>query len=40
MNIINDYTFNLHGSFLNNDNSFMKVTLKSKLIGAAKYHVF
>ena len=33
MNIINDNTFNLHNSLLNNDNRLMKVTLKSKLIG-------
>ena len=35
MNIINDNTFNLHNSLLNNDNKYMKVTLKSKLIGVA-----
>ena len=29
MNIINDNTFNLHISHLNNDNRYMKVTLKS-----------
>ena len=33
MNIFNDDTFNLHNSLLNNDNRFMKVTLKSKLKG-------
>ena len=33
MNIINDITFNLHNNLLNNDNRYMKVTLKSKLIG-------
>ena len=33
MNIINDKTFNQHYSVLNNDNWYMKVTLKSKLIG-------
>ena len=31
---MNDNTFNLHNSLLNND-SKMKVTLKSKLIGVA-----
>ena len=36
MNIINDNTFNLHNSLLNNDNRYMKVTLKSKLIGSCK----
>ena len=36
MNIINDNTFNLHKSLLNNDNRYMKVTLKSKLIGVAR----
>ena len=36
MNIINDNTFNLHNSPLNNDNKYMKVTLKSKLIRIAK----
>ena len=36
MNIINDNTFNLHNSLLNNDNKYMKVTLKPKLIGDAK----
>ena len=35
-NIINDNTFNLHDSLLNNDNRHMKVTLKSKLIGVAR----
>ena len=35
MNIINDNTFNLHFSLLNNDNRDMKVSLKSKLIGIA-----
>ena len=33
INIINDNTFNLHNSLLNNDNRYIKVTLKSKLIG-------
>ena len=37
MNIINDITFNLHNKLLINDNRYMKVTLKSKLIGVAKY---
>ena len=36
MNIINDNNFNLHNSFLNNDNRCMNVTLKSKLIGVAQ----
>ena len=35
MSIINDNTFNLHNSYLNNDNTYMKVTLKSKVIGVA-----
>ena len=33
MNIINDNTFNLHNSLLNNENSQMKISLKSELIG-------
>ena len=36
MNIINDNTFNLHNNLSNNDNRYMKVTLKSKLIGVAR----
>ena len=36
MNIIKDNTFNLHNSLLNNDNRYMKVTLKSKVLGFAK----
>ena len=36
MNIINDNTFNLHNSILNNGNRYMKVTLKSQLIGVAR----
>ena len=36
MNIINDNTFNLHNSLLNNDNMYGKVTLKSKLIEVAR----
>ena len=36
MNIINDRTYNLYHSFLNNDNWYMKVTLKSKLIEVAR----
>ena len=32
MNIINDDTFNMHNNLLNNDNRYMKVTLKSKQI--------
>ena len=46
MNIINDNTFNLPNSLLNVDESYMKVTLKSQLIGVARllisanYHEF
>ena len=40
MNIINNNTFNLHNNLLNNDNRYIKVTLKSKLIGVANYHKF
>ena len=46
MNIINDNTLNLHYNLLNNDNRYMKVTLKSTLIGVAwwlistDYHKF
>ena len=36
MNIISDNTFNLRNNLLNNDNRYMKVTLKSKLIGIAR----
>ena len=36
MNMINNNTFNLHNSLLNNDTRYMKVTLKSKLIGVAR----
>ena len=36
MNIINDNTFNMYNSLLNNDKMYMKVTLKSKLIGVAR----
>ena len=36
INIINDNTFNLHNSLLNNDNRYMKVILKSKLTGVAR----
>ena len=36
MNIINNNTFNLPNSLLNNDNRYMKVALKSKLIGVAR----
>ena len=36
MNIINDNTFNLHNSLLNNNDRYMKVTLKSKVIGVAR----
>ena len=37
MNVINDNTFNLHNKFLNNDNKYMKVILKFKLIGVGRY---
>ena len=37
MNIINDNTFNLHNSLLNNDTRYKKVTLKSKLIDIANF---
>ena len=30
-------TFNLHNTLLNNDNRYMKLTLKSKLIEVATY---
>ena len=46
MNIINDNAFNQHNSLLNDDNRYMKVTLKSKLIAVARslisadYHEF
>ena len=33
LDIIKDNTFNLHNSLLNNDNRYMKVTLKFKIIG-------
>ena len=36
MNIIKDKTFNLYFNLLNNDNRYMKGTLKSKLIGVAR----
>ena len=36
MNIINDNTFNLHNSLLNNDNRYMKITQKSTVIGVAR----
>ena len=36
MNINKDNTINLHNSLLNNDNSYVKVTLKSKQIGIAR----
>ena len=35
MNIITDNTFNLYNILLNNEKRYMKVTLKSKLIGVA-----
>ena len=36
INIINDNTFNLHNCLLNNHYRYMKVTLKSKLIGVVR----
>ena len=39
MNIFNDDTFNLHDSLLNNHNKYMKVTVKSKLIGIARSRI-
>ena len=36
MNIINDNTFNLQNRLLNDDNKYMKVTLKYKLTGVAR----
>ena len=36
INIINDNTFNLNNSLLNNNKRYMKVTLKSTLIGVAR----
>ena len=36
MNINNDNTFYQHNSLLYNDNRYMKVTLKSQLLGVAK----
>ena len=36
MNIIKDNTFNLENNLLNKDNRYMKITLKSKLIGVAR----
>ena len=36
MIIINDNTFNLHNSLLENDNWYMKVTVMSKQIGIAR----
>ena len=36
MNIINDNNLNLPNSLLYNDNKYMKVTLKSKLIGVIR----
>ena len=35
-NIINDNIFNLRNILLNINNSYMKVTLNSKIIGAAR----
>ena len=35
MNVINDGTFDPHNSLLNNDNWYIKVALKSNLIGVA-----
>ena len=37
MNIIDDDTFNLHKSLLNNANRYMKITRKSKLIGVVEW---
>ena len=34
--IINDNALNMHYSYLNNDNRYMKVTLKSKRIGVGR----
>ena len=36
MYIVNDKTFNLQNNLLNNDNRYMKVTQKSKLMEIAK----
>ena len=36
MNIINDNNFDLYYSLLSNNNMYMKVILKSKLIGIAR----
>ena len=36
MYIINDNTFSLNNYLLNNHNRYMKVTLKSKLIGVSR----
>ena len=33
INIINDNTFKLYNNLLNNDNRYIKVTVKFKLIG-------
>ena len=37
IDIINDKTFNLHKSLLNNDNRYMKVTLKSRSCQVANF---
>ena len=34
--ILNDNTFNLHNSLLNNDNRYMKVNQKFNLMGVAR----
>ena len=36
MNIINDNTFNLRNTRLNNDNRYMKFTRKSNLLGVTR----
>ena len=36
MNIINENTFNLHHNLLDNDNRYIKVRIKSKLIGVTR----
>ena len=36
LHFINDNTFNLHNSLLNNDSRYVNVTLKSKLIGVTR----
>ena len=36
MNVTYDNTFNLHNSVWNNDNRYIKITLKSKSIGVPR----